>query len=50
MRRIQITYKLAMAAGKDAANKQMTAAGRTKWNEADYRLAAHVTADLLENR
>jgi hypothetical protein len=29
---------MAMAAGKDAADRRMRAAGRTKWNRADYNL------------
>ena len=32
------TYGLAMAAGKDAANRRMRAAGRNKWNEGDWNL------------
>ena len=38
--RITMTYQLAMAAGTDAANRRMRAAGRTKWNRADYSEAA----------
>jgi hypothetical protein len=33
---ITMTYELAMAAGKDAANLRMRKAGRTVWNRADY--------------
>ena len=40
------TYELAMAAAKDEANLRMRAAGRTKWNQADYNLAAR-TFDRL---
>ena len=29
-------YKLAMAAGQDAAMKRMRTAGRKAWNQADY--------------
>lgn len=28
---MQITYHLAMAAGRDAANRRMAAAGRVRW-------------------
>lgn len=42
-----ITYALAMAAGKDAANRQMKANGRTAWNEEDFNLAAQTVAKLL---
>lgn len=34
--RITMTYGLAMAAAKDAANRSMRKAGRTKWNEDDW--------------
>lgn len=34
------SYTLAMSAGRDAANRRMKAAGRTKWNRADYNHAA----------
>lgn len=34
-----MTYPLAMSAGRDAANRRMRAAGRTKWNRADYNAA-----------
>lgn len=44
---MQITYSLAMAAGRDAANRRMVAAGRTQWNRADYNHAARVVARLL---
>jgi hypothetical protein len=47
MARVQITYKIAMAAGQDAGNKSMHAAGRTAWNEDDWNRAAEVTARLL---
>ena len=35
-----MTYRTAMAAGEDAANRQMRKAGRTKWSRADYNIAA----------
>lgn len=44
---MQITYSIAMAAGKDAANKQAKAAGRTVWTAEDFDLAASVTRKLL---
>jgi hypothetical protein len=34
-----MAYALAMAAARDAANRQMRAAGRTAWSEDDYELA-----------
>ena len=39
MSRPVMTYALAMAAAKDAANRQMRAAGRPKWNWDDAQLA-----------
>ena len=33
------TYKIAMAAGQDAANRHMKKAGRTAWDESDYAVA-----------
>lgn len=44
---MQVTYPLAMAAGRDAANRRMAAAGRTSWNRADYNHAAKVVEQLL---
>lgn len=44
---MQVTYPLAMAAGRDAANQRMAKAGRTSWNRADYNHAARVVAKLL---
>lgn len=41
------TYRIAMAAGQDAADKQMRAAGRTEWNADDYELACTVVARLM---
>ena len=37
-----LTYDLAMAAGKDAANAQMKKAGRTAWNLDDYKLCCEM--------
>ena len=44
---VTLTYEIAMAAGKDAANSSARAAGRSKWNHADYRKAVQVTAKLM---
>jgi hypothetical protein len=44
---MQVTYKLAMAAGWDAANRRMQKAGRTSWNRADYGHAADTVRKLL---
>lgn len=41
------TYKIAIAAGQDAGNRRMKAAGRSKWNRGDYAEAARVTRTLL---
>lgn len=46
--RITLTYELAMAAGKDAAERSMRAAGRTKWNASDYAQAVRTTGKLLD--
>lgn len=43
-----ITYEIAMAAGLDAANKQMKTAGRAAWNEDDFNRAASITRRLLD--
>lgn len=47
-RQMQVTYKVAMAAGQDAGNKSMVAAGRTTWNRKDYNVAAAVVTKLLQ--
>lgn len=44
---MQVTYRLAMAAGRDAANRRMATAGRTSWTRADYNHAAAVVERLL---
>jgi hypothetical protein len=36
---LSMTPAIARAAARDAANRQMHAAGRTAWNEDDYNLA-----------
>jgi hypothetical protein len=44
---INMTYAIASAAGQDAANRQMRAAGRKKWNEDDWNLACEVMKKLF---
>ena len=46
MIRIAMTYELAMAAAKDAANDQMRANRRTTWDMDDYNLACRTLARL----
>lgn len=41
------TYRIAMAAGRDAANRNMRADGRSSWNDTDWDIAAEVTARLM---
>jgi hypothetical protein len=41
------TYAIAMAAGRDAGNKSMKAAGRSAWNEEDWDAAAAITEMLM---
>jgi hypothetical protein len=43
---ITMTYALAMAAGHDAADRQMKKAGRKKWNRADHNKAVAVFEKL----
>lgn len=45
---IQITYKLAMAAGRDAANKAMKASGRSSWSEKDWGVATTTFNHLMD--
>lgn len=42
-----LTRKMAFAAGNAAANRQMRAADRRRWNDADYALANKITDRLL---
>lgn len=42
-----ITYKLAMAAGEDAGNRNAKKHGRTAWNEDDWNVAAATTQKLM---
>lgn len=44
---MKVTYKIAMAAGQDAGNKQMKSAGRTSWNEDDFNLAADMANRVM---
>jgi hypothetical protein len=44
---MNITYKIAMAAGQDAGNRSMQKAGRKAWNADDFAAAAEVTRKLL---
>ena len=46
-RRIKVTYGIAFAAGKDAANANMRKCGREVWNEDDFNIAARTMNDLL---
>lgn len=43
-----LTPELARAAGRDAANERMRAAGRSTWNRADYNHAVKVTNRLMQ--
>jgi hypothetical protein len=45
---MEMTYQIAHAAGWDAGNRSMRAAGRTKWNEDDWNAAAEVMYRLLD--
>ncbi len=44
----KIDKSIAMAAGWDAASRQMRKESRTKWNLSDRNLAAAVASDLLD--
>ena len=41
-------HVVAFAAGTDAGNRSMRAAGRTKWSRVDYRVAAKEQARILD--
>lgn len=45
--RVPVTYEIAQAAGRDAGNRSMRAAGRTRWNDEDYNAAVAVRDRLL---
>ena len=38
---MRMNYRIAYSLGLDAANRQMSQAGRTAWNEDDAALASH---------
>ncbi len=48
MKRITLTYDTAMMDGQDTANRRMRAAGRAKWNRADFNAAAERVAHLAK--
>jgi len=43
------TYKVAMAAGRDAGNRSARAAGRSAWSEVDYDLAERTFRQLYRS-
>lgn len=45
--RITLTKDLAYAAGQDAGNRAMRAAGRNAWNDSDRDVAAHETLRMM---
>lgn len=49
MKAIEITYELALAAGRDAANRQMCKAGRKTWSVDDWNLASKVTNEIYDH-
>jgi len=40
-------YELAMAAGKDAANRAMKSGGRTRWSTEDYNVMVRTVDSIL---
>ena len=44
---MKITYQIAMAAGRDAANRNMRKNGRAVWNEEYHIIACDVINNLL---
>ena len=44
---MKMTYKLAHAAGWDAANANMRKAGRSAWNEEDAQIACDTANKLM---
>lgn len=44
---MKVTYQIAMATGRDAADRNMRAHGRSKWNEDDWAVAAALVAELM---
>jgi hypothetical protein len=47
MKAIQMTYELAMALSRDAGNRSMRKANRTKWNEQDWTSPLTLSTRLL---
>lgn len=47
MRKAPASYTLAMAAGADAGNRSMRAAGRKRWSVEDWNVAAREVERLL---
>lgn len=47
MMKIKMTYSLAMAAAKDAGNRNMKKNGRTIWNREDYNVVREVFDKLI---
>ena len=45
---MNVTPEIAVAAGRDAADRQMHAAGRAKWSRDDARLATETQAKLMQ--
>jgi len=46
-KRIKPTYAIAMAVGRDAANRRMHKFGRAAWNLADWKHGVQIVAKLL---
>lgn len=44
---IEVTYEMAMAAGRDAANANAAKHGRTSWSRADYNIACKTVERLI---
>lgn len=44
---MKMTHKIAMAAGQDAANRNMKRNGRTEWNEEDWNVACETFNKLI---
>lgn len=47
---MKITYEIAMAAGRDAANRQARKNKRKKWNKEDHALTCKITDKLLDRK
>lgn len=44
---MKVTYQIAMAAGRDAGNKNARKHGRSVWNADDYSVAAEIAHKLM---